>query len=339
MKHKAFFWFMSPSIAAMALFIALPIVSIVLQSLHSEPGKTVEVIESCGPFGCTQTTLVTDAAEDAGGFFGVFSGMENYTNRNHMALSEVSALWSESDSIGKFAAGILNLPLYKALAFTLTYTFCVTPLVLLFGLLVAMSVNRLPRLVKGPVIFTTILPMIVTPLIGSLILFWMIDSRGIIGASIQNIFDDPNLSLKGSVTLTWITLIVYGVWHHSPFAFVVYYAALQTVPSDQLESAMVDGANVWQRLRYVVLPHLAPVTIFIALISLMDNVRVFEPIIGFNAGASAQSLSWLVYNDLRNETGQLYGSAAATSVLTIAAVMVVLTPAVLRTIRDFRRRA
>ena len=165
----------------------------------------------------------------------------------------------------------------------------------------------------------------------------MIDSRGIIGATIQYIFDDPNLSLKGSIALTWITLIVYGVWHHSPFAFVVYYAALQTVPFDQLESATVDGANTWQRVRYVILPHLAPVTAFIAMISLMDNVRVFEPIIGFNAGASAQSLSWLVYNDLRNETGQLYGSAAATSILTISVVMVVIAPAVVRTIRDFRR--
>ena len=328
---------MSPSIAAMVLFIAVPIISIALQSLHSEPDKVVEVIETCGPFGCTETTLVTDAAEDAGGFFGVFSGLSNYTNRNHLALSEVSVLWSEAGSFRKFLAGVLNLPFYRAMTFTLTYTFCVTPLVLLFGLLVAMAVNRLPRPAKGPIIFTTILPMIVTPLIGSLILFWMIDSRGIIGATIQYIFDDPNLSLKGSIALTWITLIVYGVWHHSPFAFVVYYAALQTVPFDQLESATVDGANTWQRVRYVILPHLAPVTAFIAMISLMDNVRVFEPIIGFNAGASAQSLSWLVYNDLRNETGQLYGSAAATSILTISVVMVVISPAVVRTIRDFRR--
>ena len=91
-----------------------------------------------------------------------------------------------------------------------------------------MAVNRLPRPAKGPIIFTTILPMIVTPLIGSLILFWMIDSRGIIGATIQYIFDDPSLSLKGSIALTWIHAHRLRSLAHSPFAFVVYYAALQT---------------------------------------------------------------------------------------------------------------
>ena len=38
--------------------------------------------------------------------------------------------------------------------------------------------------------------MIVTPLVGSLVLFWMIDAEGIIGANIQNLMDDPYLSLK-----------------------------------------------------------------------------------------------------------------------------------------------
>ena len=227
----------------------------------------------------------------------------------------------------------------RALAFTLTYTVCVTPLVLILGFMAALAVNRLPKLLKGPAIFASILPMIVTPLIGSLILFWMIDSRGVLGATLQYVFDDPNLSLKASPLLTWIMLIVYGAWHHSPFAFVVLYAALQTVPQDSLESAVIDGANKWERVRYVVIPYLMPVFVFIALISLMDNFRVFEPIIGFNAEASAQSLSWLIYNDLRNESIQLYGSAAATSILTILGVAIILTPTLIRTWRDFRLRA
>ena len=52
---------------------------------------------------------------------------------------------------------------------------------------------------------------------------------------------------------------------------------------------------------------------FISLIQLMDNFRVFEPIVGFNAQASATSLSWLIYNDFRSGDGDmLFGSAAAT---------------------------
>ena len=182
----------------------------------------------------------------------------------------------------------------------------------------------------------TILPMIVTPLIGSLVLFWMIDSQGIIGASIQILFDDPNLSLKASSNLTWITLIIYGIWHNTPFAFVVFYAALQTVPQDPLEAAFIDGASRFERVRFIVIPHLYPVATFIMLICLMDNFRVFEPIIGFSAEGVAQSLSWMIYQDLRNENKMLFGSAGATSMLTILGIAFLLTPVLIRTWKEFK---
>ena len=179
--------------------------------------------------------------------------------------------------------------------------------------------------------------MIVTPLVGSLILFWMIDSRGIIGHTLQLLFEDPDLSLKASATLTWITLIVYGVWHSAPFAFVVFYAGLQTVPQDTLESAMIDGASRWERIRYVVIPHLAPLVTFVALIQLMDNFRVFEPIVGFNASAHATSLSSMIYSDLDGES-RLLSSAATSSVLTIIGVVILLFPVLIRTWRDWDRK-
>jgi multiple sugar transport system permease protein len=166
----------------------------------------------------------------------------------------------------------------------------------------------------------------------------MIDAQGIIGSILQRIFDDPNLSLKASPTLTWVMLMVYGIWHSSPFAFIVFYAGLQTVPSDTIEAAMIDGASRWERTKYVVLPHLMPLTIFILLIQLMDNFRVFEPIVGFSAQANATSLSWIIYNDISNNEDQFFGSAGATSVLTIIGVSILLIPVLIRTWREFNRK-
>jgi ABC-type molybdate transport system permease subunit len=45
------------------------------------------------------------------------------------------------------------------------------------GFAIALGVNALPKLIKGPVIFVSLLPMIITPLVGSLILFWMFNRR------------------------------------------------------------------------------------------------------------------------------------------------------------------
>ncbi|MYA87519.1 MAG: sugar ABC transporter permease, partial [Boseongicola sp. SB0662_bin_57] len=203
---------------------------------------------------------------------------------------------------------------------------------------IALGVDALPRLVKGPTIFFSLLPMIVTPLIGSLILFWMVDADGILGATLQRIFDDDQLSLKASHSLTWIMLIVYGIWHSAPFSFIVFYAGLQTVPQDTLEAAQIDGASRWQRVRYVVVPYMAPLVIFITLMQLMDNFRVLEPIVGFSASAKATSLSWIIMNDLRGGDIKLFGSAAATSLLTIIGVVILLTPVLVRTWRDFGRK-
>ena len=224
------------------------------------------------------------------------------------------------------------------MGFTLTYTFTATPLLIILGFLIAVAVNSLHRHLKGLVIFFSLLPMIVTPLIGSLILFWMIDSRGIVGNGLQWLLEDPHLSLKASTGLTWMTLIVYGVWHAAPFAFVVFYAGLQTLPQDTLESAKIDGASRIQQIRYVIIPHLMPLVTFVALIQLMDNFRVFEPIVGFNAEAHATSLSWIIFNDLGGET-RLLSSAAATSVLTIIGVTILLSPVLVRTWRDFKEKS
>jgi len=340
MKHQTFFWFILPTALAMLLFIAMPIVSVVTQSVHTPHDAILEVVENCDPFGCKQETTVnveaTQALRDEKPL-GKWVGLQVYLDRGHLAVNEVAIAWKESESIGDFFSELNNLPFYRAMGFTLTYTFTVTPLLIILGFIIAVAVNSLHKHLKGLVIFFSLLPMIVTPLIGSLILFWMVDSRGVVGSALQWLMSDPDLSLKASTTLTWITLIIYGIWHSAPFAFVVFYAGLQTLPTETLESARIDGASRWQQIRYVVIPHLMPLVTFVALIQLMDNFRVFEPVVGFSAEAHATSLSWIIFNDLGGDT-QLLSSAATTSVLTIIGISILLSPVLVRTWRDFKEK-
>ena len=342
MKHRTFAWFILPTLSAMILFIALPIVSVFIQSLFVQHEQVLVVSESCGPFGCKESTSIdleaTEKLQEEAPL-GRFNGAGTYLNRSHLAFAEIGVAWGESETFGAFWAEVSNLPFYRALKFTLTYTAIVTPLVILLGLAIATGVNNLPRMLKGPSIFVSLLPFLVTPLVGSLILFWMVDGDGVIGATIQLIFEDPDLSLKASTALTWTMLMVYGVWHTLPFSFITFYAGLQTVPSDTLEAAKIDGANKWQSMIYVVVPHLMPLVSFVTLMLLMDNFRVFEPIVSFSAEAHARSLSWIIYNDLRESGNPLYGSAGATSILTILGVVILLTPVLIRTWRDFNRKA
>ncbi|WP_136660562.1 sugar ABC transporter permease [Nitratireductor sp. XY-223] len=338
MKHRTFFWFFLPTGLAMLLFIAAPIVSVVIQSFYTPHEAVLVTVENCGPFGCKEeTTIDQEATRELREAepLGRFAGFSIYLDRGHLAVTEVGQAWQSSQSVGEFFGKLGNLPFYRALAFTLTYTFAVTPTLIVLGLMIALAVNSLHRHLKGLIIFFSLLPMIVPPLLGSLVLFWMLDSRGILGSAIQWLANDPGLSLKASTPLTWIMLIVYGVWSSAPFAFVVFYAGLQTLPSDQIEASQIDGATRWQQVRFVVVPHLMPLVTFVALIQLMDNFKVLEPIVGFNAEAHAQSLSFFILNDLSGETW-LLSSASATSVMTLVGVAILLSPVLLRTWRDFK---
>ena len=338
MKHRTFFWFFLPTGAAMVLFIAFPIVSVLIQSVFAPHEAVLKEVENCTPLvGCTiETTIDQDATralrEEQP--LGRFVGLDIYLDRGHLAVNEVAEVWATSESWNDFGSKLYNLPFYRAMSFTLLFTFLVTPFTIVLGLMIALAVNSLHARLKGLVIFFSLLPFVITPLIGALVLFWMIDSRGILGSALQYLAADPGLSLKASTGLMWISLIVYGVWHAAPFAFVIFYAGLQTLPRDQIEAAQIDGATRWQQVRYVVVPHLMPLVTFVALMQLMDNFRVFEPIVGFNASAHASSLSWFIFNDLGGETRQL-SSASATSVMTILGVAILLSPVLVRSWRDF----
>ena len=337
MRHSTFLWFVFPSAFLMLLFIAMPIVSVITQSLYVQHEQVLVQVENCSLFGCETTTAVDQEATQAireAEPLGRWAGLGVYTNRAHLAFSEMGEVWRTSESWGEWVGAVYNLPFYRALSFTLAFTFIVTPLTIILGFFIAVAVNGTVKAIRGPTIFLSLLPFVITPLVGALVLFWMVDARGILGAAIQWLADDPDLSVKASTPLMWTMLMVYGIWHSAPFAFVVFYAGLQTVNKDTLESAMIDGANRWERIRYVIFPHLVPLVTFVALIQLMDNFRVFEPIVSFSAQAHATSLSIAIFSDLGGET-RLLSSAAATSVLTIIGVAILLSPVMVRTYRDF----
>ena len=341
MRHKTFFWFFLPTASAMLLFIAFPIISVITQSVHA-PHKAVLIeVETCTPLtGCKiQTTIDQEATRKQKEVnpLGRFVGLDIFFDRGHLAIHELLEIFKSSENWSSKYNQIFNLPFYRAMGFTITFTFLVTPFVVILGLLIALAVNAIHSKIKGLVIFFSLLPFVITPLIGALVLFWMIDSRGILGNLVQWLVNDPTLSLKASTGLMWISLIIYGIWHAAPFAFVIFYAGLQTLPNDQIEAARIDGASRYQQVRYIIIPHLFPLITFVALIQLMDNFRVFEPIVGFNASAHATSLSWFIFNDLSGETRQL-SAAAASSVLTIIGVSILLFPVLLRTWKDFREK-
>ena len=335
MKRRDFICFIAPSVVVMTLLIALPLVAVLTQSFFVDR----EVMETqtqriCDPFGCRdEQALVPVRAADGAIIRKVaFVGLDNY--RELLRPDAVAAAFAAG---GRGFGALGNIDFYRALRFTLTFTLGTLLPALGLGLALALAVNRAARRIRGAVIFVSLLPFIITPVIGALAIRWLFIGDGILTAALE-------WTLKRDIAVFangWAVealMMFYRVWHVAPFAFVVFYAGLQTLSRDQLEAALMDGASAWQRLRFVILPHLAPLIIFVTLIHLMDTYRVFEEIIGFSAQAHRISLQWMTFDLLQpDDSGnRAIARASASSMLTMLGVVALLAPMLYRVWRDRR---
>jgi ABC-type sugar transport system permease subunit len=230
----------------------------------------------------------------------VFVGLQNYTD-------------------------LLNDPeFWDALRFTAIYTLFIVPATIVIGMAVALLLDQVKKL-RGLYIAGALLPFIVTPVVGTLMFRTAFERNGLYTYLLSLIGLDINFFLNAANVQALI--IFHGIWYSTPFAMIVLFAGLQTLPQDPLEAASIDGANWVQRLRYVIIPHLRSLFVFIALIGVMDAYRVFDSIFVLtkqNPIYNAETL--MVFNYQVALSYQQLGRANAMSVLTVIGIFIILVP-------------
>jgi multiple sugar transport system permease protein len=325
MKTKSFFQFIGPSLALMLVLMAAPLVLTGYLSVRncSLQMELVRAQEST-PFGRQEILAHQAKLDRAGNALQTceFIGLDYY--RKVLGISGGSATTAKPiQPQNEF---------YGALQFTLIYVFATLPFVLVIGFLLAMGVNNVTQKLKGLFISASLLPFIITPVVAALSIKWLFRDNGLV----------PYLLSHVGVQVFWMAeawsarmlIIIYGIWHVVPFAFIVLYAGLQSVPQDSLEAATIDGASGWQKMRFVTLPHLMPLIVFLSLIHLMDAYRVFEPVMVLTQGAFTASVQYLTYFILLQENNPFKASAAA--VLTLIGILILLIPLLIKTYREQR---
>ena len=329
------FWFLLK-----VAVVAAPLVSVFIQSFQvTQPILEQVEVETCTPGFLTQTCTTeiksVPVLDENGKTITEteWVGLQSYQN-----VLQMDKFW---EAVGNGSWNdIMQIDFWKALRFTLTFTLLTLPLVVGVGLAVALAVNNATRSIRGPVIFVSLLPFIITPVIGSLSIYWLFVGDGILTAMLER-WTGTNISMFAQAWTIEMLMYFYQVWHVAPFAFVIFYAGLQTVNMDTLESAVIDGASRWERLRHVIIPHLMPLIIFIALIHLMDTYRAFEVIVGFRSQAHVISLQWLTYDFMTPDDAgnRAISRASASAMLTMIGIVVLLILPLRRTWRDHKGSA
>lgn len=219
----------------------------------------------------------------------------------------------------------------QAVRNTLVYTALYVPLSVVFGLALALVLNRSIRFVG---LYRTLMfvPFVVSATAQGVLFSYILDpefgaANSLLhrfGLSPQGFLTDPGQAL---FVLVGITL-----WSGTGFCVVVYLAALQDVPPSLVEAARLDGAGRWQVLRHVVLPTLRPITLFLVLWQTINALQVFDLVYVTTKGGPLGSTTVIVYfvweQAFRNFTAG-YGAAAAY----VLAVALFVCAAVLRVVR------
>lgn len=200
------------------------------------------------------------------GTSGSFVGLENYFNL--------------------FKSGLY----WEIMLFTLIYTLGAVIFKLLFGMLMALTLNK-P--LKGKNLWRALLfiPWAIPIFTSALTWKWMFsDVGGIINYILMqlNIIEYP-LGWLGEPILAKISVIVVNVWRGIPFFGISILAALQSIPNQLYESAKIDGANSFKQFLNITLPSIKNNVIIVSLVSTIWTLADFSVIWLMTRGGPANS--------------------------------------------------
>jgi len=182
----------------------------------------------------------------------------------------------------------------KVFGNTLYYTAGVIPFQTALALLIALGLNQRIRFMVGyrALYF---LPVVTSMVAVSIVWQWMYQPQyGVINSLLRIVgIEGPNwLFSKG-----WAmpSVIAMSIWKNVGYSVVLYLAALQSVPESFYESAMIDGANSWDKFWHITLPIISPTTFFIIVLSVIGSFQAFDQIYVLTQGGPARSTSVIVH--------------------------------------------
>ena len=191
-------------------------------------------------------------------------------------------------------AWFLNSPdFWTAIVNTLLLVGGVLIITVVLGILIALLIDQ-PIWGQGPLRILVISPFFVMPPVAASIWenLFMHPQNGLLAAVSRGFGAEPVLYLE-SYPMASIIFIVS--WEWLPFATLILLTALQSLSSEQLEAAEMDGASAFSRFRHIVLPHMSRAVTVVVLIQTIFLLGIFGEIFTTTQGGPGSSSTTLPY--------------------------------------------
>ncbi|MFZ1339084.1 MAG: sugar ABC transporter permease [Paracoccaceae bacterium] len=188
----------------------------------------------------------------------------------------------------------LNAPeFWLAIGNTLGLVLGVLVITVVLGALIALLIDQ-PVKGQGVLRILVIAPFFVMPPVAASIWenLFMHPQNGLLAAVSRGFGTDPILYLEQYPMASVIGIVA---WEWLPFATLILLTALQSLSSEQLEAAEMDGAPAFSRLRYIILPHLKRAITVVILMETIFLLGIFGEIFTTTQGGPGSASTTLPY--------------------------------------------
>ncbi len=206
---------------------------------------------------------------------------------------------------------------WESLRITGVYMFWEVVITLVGGMLLALLFNRMTRFFNAmrSVMF---MPKYIAVSTSAVVFIWILYSPVATGANQSEGILNYALSLFGITGPHWLIdastalsgILMLTGWRVVGYGMMIYLSAMQGIPSDYYEAATIDGADGFQRFRFITMPLLAPTTLFLFVTTFIASMKVFQSVDVMTGGgpgtATNVMVQWiynLTFRDFRTARG------------------------------------
>lgn len=214
----------------------------------------------------------------------------------YLSLNDVNLISRENTFTGldNYSRMLHDKRAWIALKNTATFAVIVVPLQTIFALIIAYVLSS--DGVKGKKAFRMIyfLPTLTSSSALTIIFMFIFNIYGPINEFLMtigilhepiNFLQNPEYSLK--------VIMAMNIWSTVPVYMTIYLASLVDLPKSLYESASIDGASSFEKLRYITIPYLRPITTYVLLTGIIGTFQMFDQAYIFSGGSGGPSNSTL----------------------------------------------
>ena len=244
-----------------------------------------------------------------------------YTIRMSLSNVDISSSGYIFDFIGlqHYIDIFTNSVYWDSIWFTFYFAFVTVAVEIVLGLLIALAINKVKRLLNVSLVVMLIPWALITVVSGQMWSYIYNAVYGVLNYVLEtlHLIDSPIAWLATPDTAV-ISMMIAEIWKTTPFVVIILLAGLQMVPKDQYEAASMDGANVWQQFWKITLPAIKGSIAVSIIFRLLQAFGVFDlPFVltGGGPGNATQPVAMLAQKSLFQNLNFGLGSAISVSVV------------------------